>query len=118
MQAHDGPVLDERADGHRALLGVRAEQPAHEEVVVADVRLAALDDDAEQQPAAEERALGRRQGLERVAQDLQRRPPVELADDVALGGGDGELRSDRRGALRDAGQHLDPVEAQAHGAAA
>ena len=40
------------------------------------------------------------------------------AIDVALGGGDRQLRADRRGALGDARQHLDAVEAHADRAAA
>ena len=39
--------------------------------------------------------------------------PASSSDDVAVGGGDRQLRPDRRGALRDAGQDLDAVEAHA-----
>ena len=39
--------------------------------------------------------------------------PASSLDDVAVGGGDRQLRPDRRGALRDARQHLDAVEPHA-----
>ena len=118
VQAHDRPVLDERADGDGALLGVGAEQPAHEEVVLRDVRVAAGDHDAEQEAAAEERALGCAAGprARRAAPRAPARPSSSLmtlpAAAVTV-----QLGPDRRRALRDAGQHLDPVEAQAHRAA-
>ena len=54
-----------------------------------------------------------RQGLDRLAQLLERRLARQLGDDVAVGGGDRQLRPDRRGALRHARQQLDAVEPHA-----
>ena len=45
---------------------------------------------------------------------VQRRASRQLGDHVALGRGDRELGPDGRGALRDAGQHLDARQADAH----
>ena len=44
-------------------------------------------------------ALALRKRRDRVAQRRERRASRELVDHVAVGGGDGHLRSDRRGAL-------------------
>ena len=117
MQADHCAGGDRRADGDRARIGVRAEHSAHEEVALLVLGLAAADDDAEQQPAGHEGLLSgwsSRSPLERV----EGRPPRELVDDVPLGRGDGQLRADRRRALRDARHHLDAREGEADSAVA
>ena len=116
MQAHDLARAHLGADGDRAGLGVRADQPAHEEVALDVVGLVAVDDDAQQQPAGDELALLLGELVDRLAQLLERGLAGELADDVALGRRDGQLGADRRRALRDARQQLDAVEAHADGA--
>ena len=58
-----------------------------------------VDRDAEQQPAAHEVALVLAQGLDGLAQRGERRRPVQLADDMAVDGGDLEHGADRGGAL-------------------
>ena len=96
----------------RDLAGVRvgAHQPAHEEVALQVVGLVRVDHDPHQQPALDERQVLRRQRLDRLAQLLERRPPRQLEDHVALGGGDRQLGPDRRRALRHARQQLDAVQ--------
>ena len=101
--------------GDRDLPGRRvgADQPAHEEVALHVVGLVGVDDDADQQPALDEPEVLGRERLDRLAQLLQRRLARQLADHVALGGGDRQLGADRRRALRDHRQHLDAVEPHA-----
>ena len=112
------PAWTARADGQRARLGVGADHPAHEEVALLVLGLAAVDDDPEQQPAGHERLLMRVEALDRLAQRVERGPARELADDVALGRGDGQLGPDGRRALRHARHDLDAREGEADGAVA
>ena len=60
VHPHDRPGLDRRADGDGAVLGVGAEQRADEEVALAVLGLAAVDDHAEQQAVGDHPALGAR----------------------------------------------------------
>ena len=105
-----------RAHRHLARVGVGADEAAHEEVALDVLGLVRVDDDAHQQPALDEPEIVDGQRLDRLAQLLERRAARQLADDRPLAGGDRQLRPDRRGALRDAGQDLDAVEAHADGA--
>ena len=93
--------------------GIGADEPAHEEVALQVVRLVRVDDDPDQQPALDEPQILGRQLLDRLAQLLQRRLARQLADHVALAGGDRQLGPDRRRALRDHRQHLDAVQPHA-----
>ena len=72
----------------------------------------------DQQPALDEPQVLGRQRLDRLAQLLQRRLARQLADHVALAGGDRQLGADRRRALGDHREHLDAVEPHADGAVA
>ena len=117
VQPHDLPGPHLGADGDLARLGVRADEPAHQEVALHVVGLVRVDHDPHQQPAVDEVAVLLGEAVDRLAQLGERGLAGELADDVAVGGRDGQLGADRRGALRDARQHLDAVEAHADRAA-
>ncbi len=120
VQAHDRPRGDRGADRDRARVGVGADQPAHEEAVVGVLAVdavALVEHDPEQQAVGDHRALLRVQPLDRLAQGDERRAAVELAHEVAAAVGHGQRRADGRGALRDAGKHLDTAEPQADRAA-
>jgi hypothetical protein len=68
---------------------------------------------AEQQAVLQHRPLALGELGHRVAELLERRAARKLVDDAALARGDRQLRADRRGALRHAGEDLDAVEADA-----
>ena len=99
MQTDDGAGAHGSTHGDGALAGVGAEEPAHQEVALQVVRLARVDDDAEQQPAREHLALVVVELVDHAAQALERGAARELVDEVALPGGHGELGPDRRCAL-------------------
>ena len=94
----DGDLL---ADRDRAGLAVGADHVADEEVAAAELRSVLVDDDAEVQALLEQRALlvGRARG--ELAESLERGPPGELADEVALRLGHDVRVADRPAALRD-----------------
>ena len=118
MQAHDLAGVDVGGDRHLAGLRVGADEPAHEEVALQVVGLVGVDDDPDQQPALHEPQVLGRELLDRLAQLLQRGLAGQLADHVALAGGDRQLGPDRRRALRDHRQHLDAVQPHADRAVA
>ena len=99
-------------------LRVGADEPAHEEVALQVVGLVGVDDDPDEQPALDEPQVLGRELLDRLAQLLQRRLARQLADHVALAGGDRQLGADRRRALGDHRQHLDAVQPHADRAVA
>jgi tRNA dimethylallyltransferase len=114
MQAHDLARMHVGGDRHLARRRVGADQPPDEEVALQVLGLVGVDDDPHQQTALDEPQVLGGQRLDRLAQLLERGPAGQLGDDVAVRRGDGQLRPERRGALRDARQHFDAVQAHAH----
>ncbi len=107
MEADDLALADRGPDDQTARLRIRPEHAAHEEVALLILRPAALDHESDQEPAGQEHPLPMRQLADDLLDGVERGPPGELVDDVALGRGDRELSTDRGGPLGDAGEHLD-----------
>ena len=113
VQAHDLAGVDVGGDRDLPGLRVGADEAAHEEVALEVVGLVGVDDDADEQAALDEPEVLGRELLDRLAQLLERGLAGQLADHVALAGGDRQLGADRRRALGDHREHLDAVEAHA-----
>jgi hypothetical protein len=105
-----------RADRDRPRVRVGAEQPAHEEVAAVVVGLRLLGHDPDEQPVGDHVALALAERVDDLAHLVERRHARERRDHVPVRAGDGHLRPQRGGALRDARQHVDVVEAHADGA--
>src|SRR4051794_39399144 len=116
VEPHDHPGSNRGADADRARPLVHVDDPAHEEVALPVLGPVRLEHEPEQQPAAEQPALALAELLDDLAELEHGGFARELLDHRALARGDGELRTDGRGALGHAGEHLDVVEPQAHGA--
>ena len=97
--------------------GIGADEPAHEEVALARSRACCR---RPRCPAAARPgpARGRCGGSASIVSRSFSSAGLPASSWMTwpVGGGDGELRPDRRGALRDAGQQLDAVEPDADGA--
>ena len=113
VQPHDLPRPDDGADGDRTGVRIGAEQVADEEVALHVVGLAGLDDEAQQQPLAQDGLVHRIECVDDLAELRQRVATGELLDDLPVGGGDRQLGTDRPRALRDEREQLDAVEPHA-----
>ena len=107
VKLHDLVVVQHRADGERAARRVHADEVADQKVAVPILLPILGHHDAEEQRAARQLLIRRAQAFEELLEHLDRRPAVELPDEVAVALGDEHRLADRPAALRDDGVHLD-----------
>jgi DNA-directed RNA polymerase subunit beta len=84
VKAHGLPGTRFIADGERAVVGVHAENVADQVPVVPGIVIERLGRDAEEERRARQPLIAIRQPGQEVAQHLERRPAVELDDQVVL----------------------------------